>query len=434
MTRRQDAAAALEAARAAEQEYELRDRPFDAWRRPASERASELVRWAIGIFTQREEVTAPRRRKRSEKVQGILEEAIAALICDAAHREMTEPGCRIMLPLSNDKLRARSRYRPPVFSHALPHILRVLDGSLLDVRKGHQDHFGKARRTTVALSERFKAHVRSLHLSLDDLRREVGGEVLLLKKARESYWEGGDLLEYEDTPETLGHRERVQRINAWLARLELDFDAAHPRAARVDLGDRTLRRIFNNGRFDHGGRLFGGFWQALKKRERADALLLEGDSAVTLDYRQMAPRLLYARAGAMPPSDCYAVPGYELWRDGWKKLLNAMLFGGPSLGRLPRNTAELLPVRIGIARAMELLLQHNAPIAPLIQKDVGFELMCRESELLIDLLLEMERRDIVALPLHDAITVPEYAKEIAAEVMAEVFRRHTGQRGEVSME
>jgi hypothetical protein len=363
-----------------------------------------------------------------------MEETVTALICDAVHRELTEPGGRVMLPLSNQKLGTRSRYRAPVLSKALPHILDVLTPDVLDVQKGHLGYFGKARQTTFALAERFQPVLKGYGIGLTDLRREPGGELLILKISREDYWSGGATLEYEDTATTMALRAELQRINACLAGLELDFEQSHPRAPRVDLRERSLRRIFNNGQFDHGGRLYGGFWQELKKRERAEALLIDGDRAVTLDFRQMAPRLLYARAGVSPPGDCYAVPGYEQFRDGWKKLLNALLFSGPLLGRLPKGTAALLPPRIGVERATQLLLDHNAPVAPYVRENIGFELMFQESEVLIDVLLELEVGEIAALPIHDAVVVPEYLAEAAAEVMVDVFRLHTGQRGEVSAE
>lgn len=343
MARRQAAVAAMDLARATVLNEEPRDRPLDPWRRPASEKAVEMVRWATSIFEQREKLRCPRQRRRRPADQTVMEETVAALICDAIHRELTAPGGRVMLPLSNQKLGTRSRYRAPAYSKTLPHIVELLDGDVLDLRKGHLGYFGKAKQTTIALADRFKGVVASRSLGLADLRREPGGELLILKRSKEGYWDSGGTIEYADTPETEAFLAEVQRINARLASLDLGFDPDHPRAPKVDLQERTLRRIFNNGRFDHGGRLWGGFWQELSKRDRAAALTLEGVRAATLDYRQMGPRLLYARTGELPPADCYAVPDFERYRSGWKKLLNALFFAGPQLKRLPKGTAELLP-------------------------------------------------------------------------------------------
>jgi hypothetical protein len=60
--------------------------------------------------------------------------------------------------------------------------------------------------------------------------------------------------------------------------------------------------------------------------------------------------------------------------------------------------------------------------------------MFMESEVLIDALLRLEAQEVPALPIHDAVIVPDYLKEEAEDVMAEAFHQHTGQRGEVSLE
>jgi hypothetical protein len=413
---------------------EPKDRPFDPWRRPRTAAAKDLVKWVIGIFEDKEAREAPRVRRRRATDQAVMEATIAALVCDAIHRDLVQPGGRVAITLSNQKLGKRSRYRPPVLSKTLPHILALLASSILKVEKGHQGFFGKARQTTFSISPRFRSVVAHRKIGLADLCREADGELVILKKAKEDFWSGGELVEYVDTPTTRAFRDRLRRINLQLASADIDVDEAHPVAGRIDLSDRTMRRYFNNGRFDHGGRLFGGFWQSLSKADRAGALIIDGDSPVTVDFRQMAARLLYARVGAHPPGDCYAVPDYEQYRSGWKKLLNAMLFQGDALTRLPQGTATLLPPRIGLPEARRRLLEHNRPIAHLFRRDIGFELMFMESQILVDVLLDLGRKGISALPIHDAVIVAEgRAREVAA-VMTSVFRTHTGVRGEVSFE
>ena len=62
-------------------------------------------------------------------------------------------------------------------------------------------------------------------------------------------------------------------INQWLAAADLRYDPLGipwPHTA-FDIRDRRLRRIFTQARFNSGGRLFGGFWQQLRKHERRRA-------------------------------------------------------------------------------------------------------------------------------------------------------------------
>ncbi len=66
---------------------------------------------------------------------------------------------------------------------------------------------------------------------------------------------------------------------------------------------------FTQDRFDSGGRLFGGFWQRLRKHERRQGLWINGEKAIELDYGQVGPRTLYGLAGQEPPADDL----YHLW-------------------------------------------------------------------------------------------------------------------------
>ena len=54
-------------------------------------------------------------------------------------------------------------------------------------------------------------------------------------------------------------------------------------------------------RFDLSGRLFGGFWQGLKRARRA-GIRIDGEPVATIDYSSMFARLAYASKGAEPPA------------------------------------------------------------------------------------------------------------------------------------
>ena len=88
--------------------------------------------------------------------------------------------------------------------------------------------------------------------------------------------------QYRDTPQTNAWREQVQRINASLHKADITFDAGNGLIAGhlipehgIAFRDRFMRRIFNNERWDHGGRLYGGFWQGLP-RELRDGIRIDG--------------------------------------------------------------------------------------------------------------------------------------------------------------
>ena len=95
-------------------------------------------------------------------------------------------------------------------------------------------------------------------------------------------------MEYKDTSETQRYREEMGAINSWLANAEINFDESVIENGKlVDWNERRLRRVFTRRRFDCGGRLFGGFWQSLAKKERREGVEIQNEKAVELDYGQM---------------------------------------------------------------------------------------------------------------------------------------------------
>jgi hypothetical protein len=65
-------------------------------------------------------------------------------------------------------------------------------------------------------------------------------------------------------------------------------------------------------------------------------------------------------------------------------------------------------------------------IAPLLGKGLGHLVQWHESQILVNVLLRLITKGIVALPVHDCVVVPESAAEEAWHVMLETYAYHTG--------
>ncbi len=78
----------------------------------------------------------------------------------------------------------------------------------------------------------------------------------------------------------------------------------------VYLRGRRLHRVFNDGVFSLGGRMYGHWVQSLPKSLRAD-LILDGEPTFELDYGQTHPRMLAAEMGInLGAGDIYAIDGW----------------------------------------------------------------------------------------------------------------------------
>ena len=65
---------------------------------------------------------------------------------------------------------------------------------------------------------------------------------------------------------------------------------------------------------------------------------------------------------------------------------------------------------------------------------IGMQMFRKESDLLMEVLLEMKDKGIVALPIHDAVMVADEHKELAKDIMIRVFREQTGLTPQVTEE
>jgi hypothetical protein len=366
-----------------------------------------------------------------------LEETVAAVVCDLTHRHLTIPGGKLSVPLSNQVLGLRNRYQSPVLSRALPAILGLManpEVGLLIIERGQEGAFGTGRRTTIEAGPNLLAMLASQGMTLLDLMHDNrDAEVIILKGSKpDGHGRSKELLPYQDTLETIRWRDEVNRINAWLAEADIYVDEAE--ATNIDAGERHLRRIFNNGSFRQGGRLFGGFWQGMKKAERCRAIWLNEEPVVELDYGQMALRVLYGLAGATPPEgDAYRIPGLEPYRKGVKKVINACLYSDKPLTRMPAGTRQHFPSTVSFHDLVRRIAEHHPCITQHLFSGIGMEVMFQESEVLIRVLLSLMDEGVTALPIHDAVLVRVSATDLTRTTMLSVFHQQLGVEGMVDI-
>jgi hypothetical protein len=382
-----------------------------------------------------------RQRRRRPADQAAYERAVQALTCDLMHRHLVAPCESLAVSLSKQRLGRKSRYAGPTDTTILPDLLRLMAAPelrLVELQIGQQGHaFKRGRRTTIQAGSELARLVECAGVTVRDLGEDLNQEVIILKRTRSDFWDAGDREEYDDTEETHRLRHDIREINAWLVAADITCDCHRlDDGADVDPQDRLVRRYFNNARFDHGGRLFGGFWQPMSKAQRHATIRINGEPVTTLDYGQMVVRILYGIAGKTPPTgDAYDVPGYGIrHREGVKKVLSALTFRDKPAKSVPRGSRKLLPRKVSMKEVTEDLRRHHRPIAHFLNTMVGFEVFFRESQIMVDLLGRLRREQIVGLPIHDAVVVPISTGEATRTIMLNAFRDHLHIEGQVSVE
>lgn len=424
----------IEQSEAEEWEERLRDRHFNPWRMPRTEKSRAVVAEVLQQLQAYEESHQLRQRRRRQGDQETFQATVSAIISDLTYHHLMEREAGVYITRSHRYLGRRSRYRPAAYGKTLPDILDRLGSqelAFLDMELGTDCPFGPPLETSIRAGRRLLALAQEHDLQPEDFGLDHAQEVIQLKRAKKGGWDKGDFAEYADTQETIRYREQVQAINGWLEAAEIDFDEYYwPGGRPVDTLDRRLRRVFTQGRFDSGGRLYGGFWQHLSKETRLKGLSINREQVVELDYGQMNPRILYGLCGAQPPEgDAYAIAGYQRFRPGVKKVMNSMIFATKRLTRMPKGVRKQFEEQHRVEQVMQAIEAAHPAIRNSFFKGMGHEAQCIESQVLVEVLLSLRDLGVHALPIHDSVVVGKSNKDKVKEVMLSCFLKVVGVQG-----
>ena len=388
-----------------------------------------------------------RKRARRPADQVTYDRTIEAILCDLCAVELGHNNDSIHLPLSKKILGAKSRYKGTALGKTLPAILDLMSAPEMDfvvLEKGHSTFkivdydlnvaFAGGQQSKLKAGPKLLSRIERFDITRDDLGPAPEEEVLVLRAPKRHSNSIAEYQEYEDDEATLALRQQMADINAWLD--TADISCSHP---KVDPAYRRLRRIFNNSNFAQGGRLYGGFWQAMSSDERLEHILIEDDWCVELDYGQMSLLLLYAEAQAqdyVPVGDLYDLSEYGIpteCRKGIKKVMQAIINSPGVPRRLPKGSRKHFPSRINLKDIIRAVEKKHPVIFPLMTSGIGMQLFRKESDILVDVLEALRSVGIVALPIHDAVVVRDDNSDKAKAVMKKVFKEHTGITPDVTL-
>lgn len=417
-----------------------KDAPFNSWRFASTDKSKAIVHEAIERVEAYETDHKLRKRKRKDADRKSFELIVETVLCDLMHHTLYRRPHEVFVSRSNQVVGRKGRYRIPAYSKPFPRVLDVLalpELGWITQTLGEGMEGVTGRRTTIAPGKRLLERMGHFGVTMADLGFHMSADPIILKSEKADYWDVGGTKEYDDTAQTELFRYQMKEINEWLRSADLDHGTTLGNSGPLpDTDERTLRRIFTKGRFDRGGRLFGGFWQPISKVDRFGSILIEGEDIVELDYGQMGPRQLYGMKGVWPDDDdLYDVPEYEDRRDGIKIIFSAMVFKeGGSLTQMPKGTRTIFGKDVHIDEVTEAIEARHADISDLFYLGIGHHLQFLESQIMVDILLRLKAMKIVALPIHDAILVPQSKADIAKQVMLDTFLHHTSVPGVVTME
>lgn len=411
------------------------ERLFDPSRLPISPELQSYIADELKRIIAFEAKTKRRVRLRKVDDQKRFERAVSAILCDLAHAHLEERGSWRYATFSKEIL-GRAGRGPDFITETFPRIVRLLSEpaiALVEYEPGRYSPFG-GRCTTLRAGKTLRSAIRKHGFHFGDLKSDLAlrGDSIRLRGPKLEGKKRGDVIPVPLGEPADGFRREVDQLNQWYDRADLACDVL-PNGRRCDLSSRYLRRHFNNGRMDHGGRFFGAFWLDMKAAHRLQCLSINGEHVVSLDFRQCAIRIAYGHAGvSVPAGDLYEVG--DLSRAGVKKVMNALLHSSKELSRFPRETRPDFGPGFGFHQVVRIIQARHAPIAHLFGTGFGMMGFFIESQVIAKSLLELMNLGIVALPVHDCVLVPHSAALAARDVLLKTFTEVTGAVGKVEME
>ncbi|MEQ1933098.1 MAG: RHS repeat domain-containing protein, partial [Fimbriimonadaceae bacterium] len=201
-----------------------------------------------------------------------------------------------------------------------------------------------------------------------------------------------------------------------------DYVSRKPNRPSIDLTQRTVYRVFNNGTFEDGGRFYGGWWQSVPKAYRP-YIPIDGKQTVEVDYSSMHPTILYAELGIPMPDDPYAFGSFD--RQVVKRTINALL-NAKSTNIKPVEGFSELAFGIRWSEFLAAVKTHAHDLEPYFGTGYGLKLQRLDSDIAEEVMLEFARSRIPILPVHDSFLVHHGNEDVLKLRMQERFRARVG--------
>jgi hypothetical protein len=414
---------------------------FDPLARANRKRLAAEIAEFIELLLTAEQKLKLRERARRQADHQNFTLAIEALVCNLLLSSQASNAI-LAVPRSHKVMWGKSRYRNAVYGKHFVGLLDLLSELrfVSELTRGYRFNNTAKQSTTIKPTKKFLRRFSIPEVRANWLKQAEEPEVLLQKSSKDA--EGvSSLIDYEETAATKRLRNEVRQINVFLSTAKI-FLLTEDGEARLDRDrnvtsahQRSLRRIFNNGSWNEGGRLFGGFWMNMERSQRFSSIRIDGKRIANVDFSALFPRLAYTLISARPPrDDLYQYKGILADRDGWKKLTNALLFAAKPIKSWPTETKLYFSNDVKLSTAIEAIKEKHAPIAAYFEQGVGYRLMRIESDLLIKIVTRLSAENIVALPLHDSVLVAKPFAARAKNLMEVEFKRHTGSTALVTID
>ena len=380
----------------------------------------------------------------------ISKKLVKVILLDLYVAWCADPVLMLMFSRDNNAYKARSRYNE---LHISKKIISIVDSLIANGVIGQQLGFND-RVSGIGFQSRLwasnklinlfeKARFNQFYIS----HHEDWDPIVLRNESKNAQ-------EYSDTSETKRMRSVLLDYIKILEHTHIDIydlktsvltigGGKKKMRLQINQQDKFVRRIFNNSRWDQGGRFYGGWWQRCPSEYR-ESIMMDGMMTSEIDFSGLHVVLLYSQVGinywAEVNQDPYLLYGIKnidpdidlravakllmltaINADDEAKAFQALRFQAET-GTLEKRLTndQLEPILAALKRKHE-------PIAHKIASGAGIDLMYLDSQItekLVEAFTYTHKCPI--LTVHDSYVVPFGYDRILYKEMQKAFTAITG--------
>jgi hypothetical protein len=200
----------------------------------------------------------------------------------------------------------------------------------------------------------------------------------------------------------------------------------------LDFAKTHLKRSFNNGSFEEGGRFYGAWWISVPGDYR-HFITIDGEPTIELDYSEMHFAIMYAEIGMeIPMEDAYVLEGYDAeLRSHIKKAFNIIINCTSRKQAIKTINCHIRDGKLSAALGDgETLLEAFEQKHPLIKDNIargkGVRSMFTESQIAEQILLKGMEIDLCILPIHDGFIMIKQHMDVLEGLMDEAMMKVIG--------
>lgn len=389
---------------------------------------------ALGaLLVHLKEAEGPRQRQRRSDDEARLVAMLDAIVCDLYVNYRSDPMRFLGYSRNRSDYTKQSRYLNPLTS--LTSVNAVVDFLLTQgYARGARGFYSRKANpfggpeVTSGMRSRIRSTenlIRFLEgdfgVTTGDAGYRAGFEVIRLND------ENKRLIEYDDTDATNDARLFLSKYNLMIGACDIRFDTDEALVSsdgtKPDFSAKNLYRVFNNARFDHGGRFYGGWWQRINA-DRRSHIVIDGEETTEIDYSAMHCRLCYDLSGkSLPPEvDPYLIPGLEHLRDAVKFAFLVLFNLSPNQrARADDKVKAMINNKISFRDLLLTVERHHRPIKEWFRSGRGVELQWLDSKIASSVMGFCINHGIPCLPIHDSFIVPLSARKQLAHAMYHAY-------------